>query len=139
MKQDHSGFLLRPLLIAAGKRPGQVLAGHPPSPPLKDRAGLPISHHARIILNIKLKTHIGTPGHTHRLHGISKTPTNGGKTHLTAWLSVFRSPMGGLCSGGGPLWRVMAVDCIQYKRDCTAPSSVRQVEHSAPWPSPPRK
>lgn len=47
--------------------------------------------------------------------------------------------MGGLCSGGGPLGHVMAVDFLQRKYDCTSHFSVRQVEHSPPQPSPPRK
>lgn len=46
--------------------------------------------------------------------------------------------MGGLCSGGGPPWHVMGVDCIQSEYNCNTLSSVRQVERSAVCPSAPR-
>lgn len=108
-----------------------MLAGHPSI--MRDRDVLPISRHPCRLTDIKLKIHIEIQGETH-IH--AHTSTNGKKLktfNSMAFCIQNSSEMGGLCSGGGPPWRV---DCVQYENHCnTYPLlSFHQVEHSTLYP-----
>lgn len=86
----------------------------------------PFPHHPCRLTDIKLKIHIEIPGHT-QIAKLSKHQQMQ-KTFNSMVLCVHKSSrLGGLCSGGGPPWRVMGVDCIQYEYHCNTLSSVRQV------------
>lgn len=88
----------------------EVLAGHPSF--LKGRDVLPISHHPCGVTDIKLKIHIEILVHT-QIAKISKHQQME-KTFNSMNLCIQKlSPLGGLCSGGGPAWHVMSVDCVQ--------------------------
>lgn len=70
----------------------------------------PITHVDSLILNWKytLKSR-----DTHRLQKMSKHQQMEKTFHSTNLCIQKLSPLGGLCSGGGPPWHVMSVDCVQ--------------------------
>lgn len=98
----------------------------------------PSCMHACILINIKLEMHIEILGHTPVARNFQNTNKWREKTLNSValypevkWVAFAQG-----VARWGMLWLLIF---LQHKYDCTSHFSVRQVEHSPPQPSPPRK